>query len=277
MLSFPDSRPLEITRPPLPNSQGSGSGQVVAVGGWYPSCKRAGEFVFALVLLLLTLPLLLLAMALVKLTSRGPALYTQTRVGRGGRPFTLYKIRSMAYQAEDLTGATWSPAGDNRVTAVGRWLRRSHVDELPQLWNVLRGDMSLIGPRPERPEFVPQLEQALPWYGQRLLLRPGLTGLAQVQLPPDTDLDSVRRKLAYDLYYLHHASWWLDWRIGWATVLHMVGVPFATLRHLFGFPKPADMERACQFPPAPMYFRLTANGQAEGNGTAETDLEAANS
>ena len=137
-----------------------------------------------------------------KLTSRGPALYLQLRMGRNGKPFPIYKIRTMHYQCEKKSGAQWSTPGDSRILPLGRWLRRMHIDELPQLWNVIRGDMSLIGPRPERPEFVPQLEQAIAHYGQRLLLRPGVTGLAQVQLPADTDLNSVRTKLAYDLYYL---------------------------------------------------------------------------
>src|SRR5207248_4660391 len=141
------------------------------------------------------------AMLLVKLTSPGPMLYTQTRLGRRGRPFTIYKIRTMLHDCESLTGPQWSTPGDTRITRVGRWLRRTHIDELPQLWNVLRGDMSLVGPRPERPEFIPELENAIPFYRDRLLVRPGITGLAQVQLPPDTDMDSVRRQLAHDIYY----------------------------------------------------------------------------
>ncbi len=205
----------------------------VRAGGWYGPVKAAGEAVFALVLLVLTGPLLLAAMLLVKLTSRGPALYSQTRLGRWGKPFTIYKVRSMAHRCESLTGACWSKPGDTRVTWLGRWLRRTHIDELPQLWNVLRGDMSLVGPRPERPEFVPQLEQSLPLYHVRLAVRPGVTGLAQVQLPPDTDLESVRLKLAYDLYYVHRTSCWLDLRIHLATVLHMAGVPFSVIREIF--------------------------------------------
>src|SRR5439155_12868491 len=120
----------------------------------------------------------LLSMLLVKLTSRGPALYTQTRLGRNGRPFTIYKLRTMQHRCESLTGARWSTPGDPRITPVGRFLRKTHLDELPQLWNVLRGDMALVGPRPERPEFVPQLEQAVPHYRDRLLVRPGVSGLA---------------------------------------------------------------------------------------------------
>ena len=220
--------------------------EVVRANSWYLPVKAAGDFVFALVLLATTAPLMLLAMLLVKLTSRGPVLYTQIRVGRGGMPFTIYKIRTMTHQCESLTGACWSRPGDARITAVGRWLRRTHLDELPQLWNVLKGDMGLIGPRPERPEFVPQLEQAIPFYGARLQVRPGVTGLAQVQLPPDTDLDGVRLKLAYDLYYVQNAGVWLDVRIHLATILHMAGVPFMWIGRLVRFPGRKMVEHAYQ-------------------------------
>jgi lipopolysaccharide/colanic/teichoic acid biosynthesis glycosyltransferase len=196
------------------------------------------------VLLVLTAPLVLVSMALIKLTSRGPVLYTQTRVGRGARPFTIYKLRTMVHRCENLTGARWAVPGDPRITPVGRLLRRTHLDELPQLWNVLRGDMSLIGPRPERPEFVPRLEQAIPHYRERLQVRPGVTGLAQVQLPPDTDLESVRVKLAYDLYYAEHLGLWLDCRIALATALKMLGLPFRLLRTLFWLPARAAIESA---------------------------------
>ena len=212
-------------------------------GGSYLYGKAVIDAVAALTLLILTLPLLLLAMLLVKLTSRGPALYSQTRLGRNGKPFIIYKIRTMYHECESLTGARWSTPGDSRITPVGRWLRKTHIDELPQLWNVLRGDMSLIGPRPERPEFVPTLEQAIPLYRERLLVRPGVTGLAQVQLPPDTDLDSVRSKLAYDLFYVQKVSLWLDVRIGWATALKMTGLPFRLLRLLFAFPARQTIEQ----------------------------------
>ncbi len=211
---------------------------------WYRAVKRGGDLTCALVLFVLAGPLVLLSMLLIKLTSRGPALYLQTRVGLGGRPFTIYKLRTMVHKCESLTGARWSLPGDPRITFVGRLLRRTHLDELPQLWNVLRGDMSLVGPRPERPEFVPQLEQAIPHYRERLTVRPGVTGLAQVQLPPDTDLESVRIKLAYDLYYARHLSFWLDLRITLATALKMVGLPFRVLRRLFGFPVRVTVEQA---------------------------------
>jgi lipopolysaccharide/colanic/teichoic acid biosynthesis glycosyltransferase len=209
---------------------------------WYLPAKAAADFVFALMLLVTTAPLMLLAMLLVKLTSRGPVLYTQTRVGRGGMPFTIYKIRTMTHRCESLTGACWSKPGDSRITPVGRWLRRTHLDELPQLWNVLRGDMALIGPRPERPEFVPQLEQAIPYYRARLQVRPGVTGLAQVQLPPDMDLGSVRIKLTYDLFYVQNAGVWLDARIYLATILHMAGAPFAWIARLLRFPGRSTIE-----------------------------------
>jgi lipopolysaccharide/colanic/teichoic acid biosynthesis glycosyltransferase len=203
---------------------------------WYAGAKVVLDFVLALALLILTAPLILFAMLLIKLTSRGPAIYSQTRLGRNGQPFTIYKLRTMTHDCESLTGAQWSKPGDTRVTSLGRWLRRTHIDELPQLWNVLCGDMSLIGPRPERPEFVPQLDQAIPRYRERLKIRPGLTGLAQVQLPPDTDLDSVRIKLAYDLHYVNHAHFLLDMRIYWATFCKLIGVPFYVIQALFCFP-----------------------------------------
>jgi lipopolysaccharide/colanic/teichoic acid biosynthesis glycosyltransferase len=205
--------------------------------------KRVADSAAALLLLVLTAPLLLVAMVLVKLTSRGPALYTQTRLGLHGRPFIIFKIRTMIHECESLTGARWATPGDARVTRIGSWLRTTHVDELPQLWNVLRGDMSLMGPRPERPEFVPRLEQAIPQYRERLRVRPGVTGLAQVQLPPDTDLNSVRTKLAYDLYYVRNVGFWFDVRLCAATVLKMVGVPFRGIRWVFGLPSPETIAR----------------------------------
>jgi lipopolysaccharide/colanic/teichoic acid biosynthesis glycosyltransferase len=204
--------------------------QTARDGSWYVSAKTVFDFVLSLVLLVLTAPLVLLAMIVIKITSPGPVVYTQTRMGRDGKPFTIYKLRSMAHNAESLTGAQWSLPGDMRVTTVGRWLRGSHIDELPQLWNVLRGDMSLIGPRPERPEFLPNLEKAIPCYRQRLQVRPGVTGFAQVQLPPDTDLESVRIKLAYELYYLQHMGVWFDVCIYFATFGRVVGLSPQTLR-----------------------------------------------
>jgi lipopolysaccharide/colanic/teichoic acid biosynthesis glycosyltransferase len=189
------------------------------------------------------MPFLLLAAFCIKVSSPGPVLYTQVRLGRDGRHYTLFKFRTMAVDSEK-NGACWCLPGDKRVTWLGRFLRRTHIDELPQLWNVLRREMSLIGPRPERPEFVRTLEGALPHYRQRLALRPGLTGLAQVQQAADTDLESVRTKLADDLWYVKYRSFGLDVRILLATALLLCGTSFRLLRWLFRFPTRAMVEAA---------------------------------
>lgn len=223
---------------------------------FYLKTRRLLDFSAALILTLLALPIIVLAALAVKSTSRGPAFYTQTRVGRGGRIFTIFKIRTMIHNCESLTGPRWTIPGDPRVTPIGWLLRRTHVDELPQLWNVLKGQMSLIGPRPERPEFVRELSQAIPDYPHRHAVLPGITGLAQVQLAPDTDIESVRRKLVYDLHYIRAMSFSLDLRIGLATVLHMVGVSFARVRRLGIVPTPAAPPSADS--PQPLPERLAA-------------------
>ena len=164
-------------------------------------------------------PIILLLVLLVRLTSRGPGIYRQRRTGLDGRTFSIYKIRTMAVDAEAATGAVWSTRGDPRVTLVGRLLRWSHLDELPQLVNVMRGQMCMVGPRPERPEIVRRLALEIPHYGDRLAVPPGITGLAQVLLPADSDVASVRRKLALDLAYVRHGSTLLDGWILAATVL----------------------------------------------------------
>lgn len=210
---------------------------------WYDPWQVAVEFSACLAMLILAAPIILLAALLVKLTSRGPAFYTQTRLGLGGREYTIYKLRTMFHNCERQSGARWSTAGDPRITWLGRWLRRTHVDELPQLWNVLRGEMSLVGPRPERPEFIPHLEEALPLYHLRREVRPGVTGLAQVQLPPDTDLESVRRKLAYDLYYVYNRNPWLDFQLLVATGIHVLGVPYAVIGQVLFLPSSARIEQ----------------------------------
>jgi lipopolysaccharide/colanic/teichoic acid biosynthesis glycosyltransferase len=210
---------------------------VAPPGGWYPACKAVGDALGAAVLLVLCLPVMALAMLAVKLTSRGPALYSQRRMGRYGREFTIYKVRSMYHRCEDRSGVRWSdPNHDPRVTPVGWYLRKLHIDELPQLWNVLKGDMSLVGPRPERPEIVRQLEQVIPHYRQRLMVRPGMTGLAQVQLPPDTDLASVRRKLAYDLFYIRTLWFRTDVKIYLGTVVYLAGIPVSFMRRVLRVP-----------------------------------------
>ncbi|MFQ3591688.1 MAG: sugar transferase [Gemmataceae bacterium] len=193
---------------------------VVPALSWYNQVKRTLDIALALLMLIPSLPVILLFALLVKLTSRGPAFYSQTRVGKGGRPFTIWKLRSMVVDSEKY-GAQWCAKGDPRITPLGHFLRRSHIDELPQLWNILRGEMSLIGPRPERPEFVPKLEAAIPGYKERLKVLPGVTGLAQIHLPADSDLPGVERKLAMDLYYIKTMSFWMDLRIFLATIIHV--------------------------------------------------------
>jgi lipopolysaccharide/colanic/teichoic acid biosynthesis glycosyltransferase len=196
--------------------------------------------------LVILAPVIALTALLVRATSRGPAFYTQTRVGRNGRLFTIFKIRTMIHECESLTGPRWSMPGDPRITPIGHFLRRTHLDELPQLLNVLRGEMSLIGPRPERPEFTAKLERALPAYPERLRVRPGVTGLAQVHLPGDTSLASVRIKLAHDLYYIQQLSPGLDVRIMVCTLLRVLGVSFESIRRLSGLPSEAAVERGVQ-------------------------------
>jgi lipopolysaccharide/colanic/teichoic acid biosynthesis glycosyltransferase len=160
---------------------------------------------------------------LVKLTSRGPVFYLQERVGKGGRVFKIVKFRTMTADAESESGPVWATRDDPRETRFGRFLRRGHLDELPQFWNVLKGDMSLIGPRPERPFFVEQFKRDIPDYTERLLVRPGITGWAQVNHDYDRTLDDVRRKVAYDRDYIRQMGWGIDFRIMIATAARMVG------------------------------------------------------
>jgi lipopolysaccharide/colanic/teichoic acid biosynthesis glycosyltransferase len=200
------------------------------------SLRTAVESVAAAFLLILALPVLAAAALLIKLTSTGPVIYTQNRIGQNGRRFTIYKLRTMHHNCEAHSGVRWAIKGDLRITRVGKLLRATHIDELPQLINVIRGEMSLIGPRPERPEIVAKLVTALPGYEHRHRVRPGVTGLAQIQLPPDTDLESVRRKLALDLIYIQEQTLWLDARIVLGTLLKVVAIPFAWIRFTLHLP-----------------------------------------
>ena len=174
------------------------------------SGKRALDIGMALVGLVVTAPFLLAAAALIKVTSPGGALYRQDRVGLNGSVFTIYKLRSMSADAEAATGPIWSTLNDARVTPVGRFLRKTRVDELPQLWNVLRGDMSFVGPRPERPGFVTQLTATIPFFSQRHVLKPGITGWAQIHYAYAASVEDAIEKLQYDLYYIKNLSLWLD-------------------------------------------------------------------
>jgi len=211
---------------------------------WYLPVKCLMDFVFAAVLLVMAAPIIIVAAIFVKLTSQGPIFYTQRRVGRNGRVFKMIKLRTMKHNCESLSGPMWSTQGDARITPMGRILRRTHVDELPQLWNVIRGDMSLVGPRPERPELTPELEESIPNYADRLQVRPGIAGLAQIHLPADVNLESVRCKLVYDLYYIRRMNFWLDLRILFPTCLRLLGIPFSLTRSLFRVPGRSAIEEA---------------------------------
>lgn len=171
--------------------------------------RRACSILISGAVLLLLLPLLPIIAMLVKLTSPGPALFRQTRVGLGGHAFTILKFRTMCVDAE-RSGVVWAKANDPRVTPIGFFLRRTRIDEIPQLWNVIRGDMDLVGPRPERPEFVAWLSNEIPYYDLRHSIRPGLTGWAQVRYQYGATLEETRRKLEFDLYYIKHMSLSLD-------------------------------------------------------------------
>lgn len=171
--------------------------------------KRCADLVCASIIALVSLPLVPLAALAVKLSGPGPVLYSQERVGEGGRVFRMFKFRSMVQDAE-LNGAQWAEEDDPRVTPVGRFMRSTRIDEIPQLWNILIGNMSFVGPRPERPEFVEQLEQQIPYYDRRHQVKPGLTGWAQVRAGYADSIDGALEKLSYELYYLKHRSLLLD-------------------------------------------------------------------
>jgi len=156
------------------------------------------------------MPVMAVVAALTKLTSPGPILYHQERVGLNGRTFMVHKFRTMAEDAEAATGPVWSTANDPRITTVGNFFRRTRLDELPQLWNILKGEMSLVGPRPERPSFVTELTERIPFYGQRHVAKPGLTGWAQVRYTYGASVEDAVQKLQYDLYYIKNMSIALD-------------------------------------------------------------------
>lgn len=181
---------------------------------FYDNVKRAIEALLSLALIVVLSPVFLIIFVLVKITSYGPAIYAQTRAGKNGAPFTLYKFRSMRALAKDgsaeTSGAVWAGANDPRTTPIGRILRHSHLDELPQLANILMGDLSFVGPRPERPEIVAELIKKIPYYEIRLLAKPGITGWAQINYGKDQTNEDVKEKLRHDMYYLKNKSIVLD-------------------------------------------------------------------
>jgi len=180
--------------------------------------KRTIDLTLSLVLAIVALPLIVLAALLVWLDDGAPVLYRQERVGENGRAFVLSKFRSMRRDAEKGGTPIWAKDGDDRVTRVGRFIRKTRLDELPQLWNVIRGDMSFVGPRPERPFFVEQLSQEIPFYQQRHAVKPGLTGWAQVKYRYGSSREDAMEKLRYDLYYIKHLSVVFDLTIVFDTV-----------------------------------------------------------
>ena len=226
-----------IRGPGEPMQREAAAPSSIMVGASRPGrARRILNLAAALLLLVLTAPLWVLIALLIKATSRGPALYTQTRVGLdqrhsgtrpndprrrqdvGGKPFVIYKFRTMHVGAEDGTGAVWAAQDDPRVTAIGGLLRQYRLDELPQLINILKGEMNLVGPRPERPPIVARLREAIPGYQRRHRALPGITGHAQINLQYDSSLDNVRQKVEHDLEYIHRATVWEDLRIMLKTI-----------------------------------------------------------
>jgi lipopolysaccharide/colanic/teichoic acid biosynthesis glycosyltransferase len=186
---------------------------------YFDAAKEVFDAVCGVILLVISLPLMLVCAAIIKLSSpKGPVLFKQVRVGKDGKLFTMYKLRSMHMNAESSSGAVWAAKDDPRVIRGCKWMRRSHVDELPQLVNIIKGEMSLVGPRPERLEILEELEKAYPNVRNRLAVKPGITGLAQIRNGYDSSIDAFRGKLASDLEYIDQRKWSLEIRILFSTV-----------------------------------------------------------
>jgi lipopolysaccharide/colanic/teichoic acid biosynthesis glycosyltransferase len=220
--------PRRSRRPALSGGQCSGHAlrrleRQIRVKFWF-------DCLATLVLLIPALPVIAVAWVVVKATSRGPGFFFQRRVGLNGREFWICKLRTMTVDCERHTGAVWAQPNDPRVTLVGRLLRATHLDELPQLYNVLRGEMSLVGPRPERPEIIKRLAPEIRNYADRLRVRPGVTGLAQISAKADLTIEDVKLKQRYDLAYIGSMSLWLDLRIIACTALKVCGLNRAGLR-----------------------------------------------
>lgn len=198
----------------------------------YQRVKRVLSRIAGFVTLFAATPVIVFCAVLVRLTSSGPAFYSQMRLGYCGRQFRIYKLRTMKYRCEDGTGAVWATSRDPRVTRLGRVLRRLHLDELPQLWNIASGEMCFVGHRPERPEIVEKLLEDIPNYNERLTIFPGLTGLSQVLQEADTGIESARIKLQNDLEYRRRECLSLDVRIVVGTALKILGVSRPTIARL---------------------------------------------
>ncbi len=192
---------------------------------WFPVAKRLIDIFFSVFFGLIALPFLLLLILFIKLESAGPAIYKQQRVGLNNKIFTVYKLRSMRQDAES-GGAVWASKNDDRITRMGKFMRRTRLDEIPQFWNILMGNMSFVGPRPERPEFVEQLKGAIPFYNERHLVKPGLTGWAQINYPYGASVEDAREKLQYDLFYIKNQSIVLDISIILKTINTIFNISF---------------------------------------------------
>ncbi|MFH1778028.1 MAG: exopolysaccharide biosynthesis polyprenyl glycosylphosphotransferase [Candidatus Omnitrophota bacterium] len=188
----------------------------------YHDAKRIFDILAAATGLIITSPFLLLAITLIKLNSKGPVFFRQIRVGKDGDVFKIYKLRTMKINAEAMTGPVWAKDNDPRITKIGKFLRKTHLDEIPQLINVLKGEMSLIGPRPERPFFVDEFKHLIPRYEDRLKVKPGITGLAQVRHKYDETLEDVKKKLDYDILYIKRVCLLTDLRIVLSTIFVML-------------------------------------------------------
>lgn len=208
----------------VPIGRSTGSSRTPDAHPVYFPVKYCCERVFATVALVAVSPLILALIVLVRLTSKGAGLYRQERVGLNQTTFDVFKLRTMRIDAEADGQAKWSQKGDPRITWLGRILRRTHLDELPQLWNVAAGDMSLTGPRPERPLICDVLQKHVSGYYSRTHVKPGITGLAQINLEPDSTISDVHRKQCLDMDYIQHSNIWLDLRMVFATVLRMAGI-----------------------------------------------------
>jgi len=186
---------------------------------WEKKLKRISDVIISFIIIVLTLPLNIFVALLIKLDSKGPILFKQERIGMNNKKFKIYKFRSMYQDAEKNTGPVWSTKNDPRVTQIGKIMRKLRIDEIPQFINVLKGEMSLVGPRPERPYFVEQLSQQIPYYSRRLKVRPGITGWAQVKHKYDESIEDVKVKLRYDLFYIENMSLRMDIKILARTIL----------------------------------------------------------
>ncbi len=188
----------------------------------YTMMKQIFDRISSFMAFIILSPLMLVIMAAVRLTSKGPGTYSQIRVGKNGKNFRVYKFRTMKVDAEKESGPVWAAKNDNRLTPIGGFLRKSHLDELPQLVNVFMGDMSLIGPRPERPKFVNEFKEIIPEYEKRLAIKPGITGMAQAWHRYDETIQDVRKKVKYDLLYIRKMCLWADISIFFRTLRVMI-------------------------------------------------------